>query len=104
MNAGEERKPDDQKRAVDRVPMMLDVKLRVSGGKPIDARLIDLSITGFRIQFIARLHPGDRIWLGLPTLSSLPAFVAWSDGLVTGCRFENPLYAGVFDRICALAR
>lgn len=84
-----------------RVALSVDVKLRLSGDKPIPARLRDLSTSGFRTEFVAHLHMGDRVWLSLPGLAPLAASVTWSDGAATGCRFETPLHVAVFERIVA---
>jgi hypothetical protein len=84
-----------------RVPLPIEVKLRLSGDRPIAATLRDLSVTGFRTEFVSHLHMGDRVWLSLPGLAPLAASVTWSDGVVTGCRFETPLHVAVFDRIVA---
>lgn len=84
-----------------RVSLSIEVKLRLSGDKPVSTRLRDLSATGFRTEFVSHLHVGDRVWLSLPGLASLAASVTWSDGVVTGCRFETPLHIAVFEKIAA---
>ncbi|WP_136161937.1 PilZ domain-containing protein [Sphingomonas flavalba] len=93
-----------QNRVTDRATVSADVKLRLAGGKPIDVRLIDLSTSGFRTEFVSRLHTGDHLWLILPGLAPLFAKVAWSDGVVTGCHFEKPIHIAVFDRIVETLR
>ena len=101
MNTSEVANGGFTARSAERVALALDVKLRVQGGRPIDAKLLDLSMSGFPTEFLARFRPGDRVWLSLPGLSSLSAIVAWSDGVITGCRFETPLHIAVFDNIRA---
>ena len=95
----QETSAGEQNRVTDRAAISADVKLRLTGSKPIDARLLDLSTSGFRTEFVSRLHIGDHLWLILPGLAPLFAKVAWSDGVVTGCHFEKPLHVAVFERI-----
>src|SRR3546814_7883111 len=57
---------DRQERLNTRCNLLMDVKLRRQGGNWFNARLSNLSLTGFRVQTFARLDLDSTIWVMLP--------------------------------------
>src|SRR3546814_14382734 len=57
---------DRQERLNTRCNLLMDVKLRRQGGNWFNARLSNLSLTGFRVQPFARLDLDSTIWVMLP--------------------------------------
>ncbi len=73
--------------------------IREQSGSWAAAIVYDLSIHGFKAEWLYRLHPGDRICAKLPEMEGRPAKVISTDDLVIGCELESPLHPAVFDRI-----
>lgn len=59
----------------------------------------DLSRWTATFSAMETLKPGTLIWLTLPGLEAKQATVAWSDGFVSGVRFEAPLHPAVLDAV-----
>src|SRR3546814_18056952 len=57
---------DRQERLNTRCNLLMDVKLRRKGGNWFNARLSNLSLTGFRVQNFARLDLDSTIWVWIP--------------------------------------
>ena len=92
--------PDQKGRQSERIPVDFDAGLRPRGGTaPVSVHILDLSTHGFRIDSLLDLAVGSDVWLRLPGLEPCHAKVAWSDGYVSGCRFERPLHPAVLDMI-----
>lgn len=67
------------------------VTLRRHGEQPSDARLQDLSIYGCRLAETEPHDAGERVWLRLDSGMAVGATVVWSEGGITGCRFDTPI-------------
>lgn len=96
---GNDSKP--QRRAAQRASVSATARLREAGRTPFDVRLSDVSATGFRIETFARLHVGTKIWVSLPDLAPLEAFVRRCDGKIYGCEFLRPLHPAVAEHLHA---
>ncbi len=57
--------------------------------------ILDISESGFLIDSPIEMSVGERVWLSLPGLQSIPAKVARVDGLKTGCAFDQPIHEAV---------
>lgn len=75
----------------------------MSIGRATKVHLRNLSRSGFQTEWPYKLEKGDRIWLKIEGVHSLPALVAWNDNFMIGCRFEVPLHEAVLQRILAQA-
>lgn len=60
-------------------------------GIPVDARLLDLSETGFLLESDASLDEGDVVDIGLPDTTATEAVVVWTAGTRHGCEFVTPI-------------
>ncbi len=101
--APEKEKPLKPRRA-QRRDVKIVATMRRQGESKFEARIADLSETGFRVESHYLIPMGAQVWLTLPSLSAIPAIVAWSSGHSLGCRFETPLHPAVLDRVIAAAK
>lgn len=88
----------------DRYNVLINVKLRRSGENWFNARVANLSPTGFRVQSFARLEMDSSLWIILPGFDSRAARVIWTREHEAGCQFERPLHPAIFDHILRMNR
>lgn len=88
----------DERRSL-RLKVSVAASVRQPGSTAFDAKVLDLSMTGFRLETSFNLKPGTRVWLTLPGMQSLEAEVAWRKDFIYGCAFVQSLYPAVFDHI-----
>lgn len=69
-----------------------------------DVEVIDLSMTGLRLETSFTLKPGQKVFLTIPGVNTLEAVIAWGRGYIYGAQFERPLHGAVFDHIAAKYR
>jgi hypothetical protein len=96
--------PDTSERFSDRFNVLLNVKVRRAGENWFNARVANLSPTGFRIQSFARLEMDSLIWIMLPGFDGRRARVIWTREHEAGCQFERPLHPAIFDHILRMNR
>jgi hypothetical protein len=99
-------KPNQQvkfKRGDDRTSRRSGVEILAEVREPglgrIQAMIIDLSLTGFRMRCITRLTGEKNIFMALPSFSSIESKICWIEGDVYGCEFIQALHPAVFDHI-----
>lgn len=56
----------------------------------------DLTPQGCRLACPERLDVGDLVWVQLPSLESLPAWVRWTHKAQSGVEFNRPMHSAVF--------
>lgn len=88
----------------DRYNVLISVKLRRSGENWFNARLANLSPTGFRVQSFAKLEMDSDLWVMLPGFDGRRARVIWARDHEAGCQFERPLHPAIFDHILRMNR
>lgn len=91
-------------RSSDRHHLLIGVKLRRPGENWFNARLANLSPTGFRVQSFARLEQDSTIYIMLPGFDGRAAKVVWTREHEAGCQFERPLHPAIFDHILRVSR
>ena len=75
--------------------------VREAGSGRIDIDVVNLSATGFRFESYYAFAKGARVFLSIPSLQPLEAYVAWRSKHQFGCHFVKPLHAAVFETIAA---
>ena len=80
----------DRRRA-SRFPVELDAKMRELGSTGIDARLLNISETGFMAQSDGSFEVGSRVWLILPGRARANAVVKWTAGDKLGAEFAEAI-------------
>ena len=73
-----------------RVPVELDVQMRELGASGVEARVLNISETGFMAETDAHFEVGSRVWLILPGRERASAVVKWIAGDRLGAEFAEP--------------
>ncbi|QTD55619.1 PilZ domain-containing protein [Parasphingorhabdus cellanae] len=74
-------------------------EVREPGLGRIEATIMDLSMTGFRMRCMTRLTGEKNIFMGLPSFAAIESKICWIDGDIFGCEFVQSLHPAVFDHI-----
>lgn len=82
--------PSDRRR-LPRLPVELDVKMRELGASGVEARVLNISESGFMAQTDGHFEVGSRIWLILPARDRASAVVKWTAGDKLGAEFAEPV-------------
>jgi hypothetical protein len=86
-------------RCAPRYPLAIAATLRPSGATGFQTVVTDLSLGGFAVRAITKMHSGTLCWLTLPGLGSQQAEVIWNDGNSIGCAFATLLNPAVLKSI-----
>lgn len=91
------------KRGDPRVSLRTDVEIAAAVREPglgtVEAMILDLSITGFRMRCLTRLTGEKAIFLKLPAFSALESKICWHEGDYFGCEFLQSLHPAVYNHI-----
>ena len=79
------------RRRSSRLPVELEAKMRELGATGIDARLLNISETGFMAQSEGSFEVGSRVWLMLPGRERANAVVKWTAGDKLGAEFAEAI-------------
>ena len=82
-----------ERRQAPRIPVAIDARVRELGAEGSEAKIINLSDTGFMAETDAEFEVGARIWLLLPGRERAAAVVRWTAGDRLGAEFAEPLEA-----------
>jgi hypothetical protein len=80
-----------ERRSSDRLPVELSAHVRELGATGVDARLLNISETGFMAESDGSFEVGSRIWLILPGRERASALVKWTAGAKLGAEFATPI-------------
>lgn len=80
-----------ERRRSTRHPVELDAKVRELGATGVEARVLNISQTGFMASSEGRFEVGSRIWLMLPGRDRANAVVKWIAGDKLGAEFAEPI-------------
>lgn len=82
---------DDDRRAGTRVPVKIDARVRELGSEGCEARIVNLSSSGFMAEAEGVFEVGSRVWLILPGRERANALVRWTAGNKLGAEFDQPI-------------
>jgi hypothetical protein len=82
--------PSDRRRST-RVALEIGAKVRELGNEGCEARLINISETGFMAETDGEFEVGTRIWLMLAGRERANALVRWIAGDKIGAEFAEPI-------------
>lgn len=74
-----------------RLPVELDAKMRELGATGVEARVLNISESGFMAVSETRFEVGSRVWLMLPGRERANAVVKWIAGDKLGAEFAEPI-------------
>lgn len=80
-----------ERRRFSRHPVELDAKVRELGATGVEARVLNISQSGFMASSEGRFEVGSRIWLMLPGRDRANAVVKWIAGDKLGAEFAEPI-------------
>lgn len=87
---GETADPADRRRAA-RFAVEIEARVRELGETGIEARIVNISRTGFMAETDGRFEVGARVWLMLPNRERANAMVKWTAGEKLGAEFAEPI-------------
>jgi hypothetical protein len=79
-----------ERRRESRLPVDLDARVRELGANGVEARVLNISETGFMAEADGEFEIGSRIWLMLPGRGRSNAVVKWIAGDKIGAEFAAP--------------
>jgi hypothetical protein len=82
---------ESDRRRFPRLPVELDAKMRELGAEGIQARVVNISESGFMAVADGRFEVGSRVWLMLPGRERANAVVKWTAGDKIGAEFAEPI-------------
>jgi hypothetical protein len=82
---------DRDRRRFSRVPVDLDAKMRELGASGVEARVVNISESGFMAIAEGQFEVGSRVWLILPGRERANAVVKWTAGDKIGAEFAEPI-------------
>lgn len=82
--------PSDRRRHM-RVPVELEARMRELGAEGVEARVLNISESGFMAATDAEFEVGSRIWLMLPGRERANAVIKWTAGDKIGAEFAEAI-------------
>jgi hypothetical protein len=79
------------RRRYSRVPVELDATVRELGTNGVEARVLNISESGFMAESEGRFEVGSRVWLMLPGRERANAVIKWTAGDKIGAEFAEPI-------------
>lgn len=86
-----DRTDGGERRRAGRLPVELDARVRELGANGVEARVLNISSTGFMAATDGRFEVGARVWLMLPGQGRANALVRWIAGDRMGAQFSEPV-------------
>ena len=84
--------PDSsERRRSPRLPTELGATMRELGANGVEARVLNISETGFMAETDGHFEVGSRVWLMLPGRDRANAVVKWTAGDKIGAEFAEPI-------------
>ena len=82
--------PTDRRRST-RHPVEMEARVRELGSEGSEARVVNISDTGFMAESTGNFDVGSRVWLILPGRDRASAIVRWTAGNKLGAEFSEPI-------------
>ena len=81
----------EDRRRQSRLPVEIEARVRELGSAGCEARVLNLSSSGFMADTDGEFEVGSRIWLILPGGERANALVKWTAGTKLGAEFAEPI-------------
>ncbi len=82
--------PTDRRRSP-RLAVEMDARVRELGSEGSEARVVNISDTGFMAESTGDFEVGSRVWLILPGRDRASAIIRWTAGDRLGAEFSEPV-------------
>jgi hypothetical protein len=82
---------ESDRRRFPRLPVDLEAKMRELGASGVEAKVVNISESGFMAIAEGRFEVGTRVWLMLPGRERANAVVKWIAGDKLGAEFSEPI-------------
>lgn len=82
---------ESDRRRSSRWAVELDAKVRELGSDGVEARVLNISESGFMAVSDGRFEVGSRVWLMLPGRDRANALIKWTAGDKLGAEFSEPI-------------
>lgn len=79
------------RRRLPRFPVDIEAKMRELGATGVEAKVLNISESGFMAESEARFEVGSRVWLMLPGRERANAVIKWAAGDKIGAEFADPI-------------
>ena len=80
-----------ERRRASRLPVQLEARMRELGASGVEAKVLNISESGFMAIADGRFEVGTRVWLMLPGRERANAVVRWIAGDKLGAEFAEPI-------------
>jgi hypothetical protein len=80
-----------ERRRYSRHSVELEAKVRELGASGIEARIVNISESGFMAEADGHFEVGSRVWLILPGRDRANAVIKWTAGDKLGAEFSEPI-------------
>ena len=80
----------DRRRAP-RLPVEVEATMRELGANGVEAKVLNISESGFMARTDVHFEVGSRVWLLLPGRDRASAVVKWTAGDKIGAEFAEPI-------------
>ena len=87
----EEARDQSERRRSNRMPVDIGARVRELGSEGFEAKVLNISETGFMPEAEGDSEVGTRIWLILPGRERANALVRWIAGGRIGAEFAEPI-------------
>ena len=88
-----------ERRRANRIALRLSATLREPNRGRVQARLIDISTHGCRVEALSGASPDTWLWLSIAGLETQYCRVVWHCDEFVGLEFATPLAEAVLDRL-----
>ncbi len=82
------------RRRTSRLSVEIGARVRELGNEGCEARVVNISETGFMAETDGEFEVGTRVWLILPGRDRANALVKWTAGNKMGAEFAEPIKLG----------
>jgi len=81
----------EERRRHSRHGVELDARVRELGAEGVEARILNISESGFMAETDGHFEVGSRVWLMLPGRGRANAVIKWIAGEKIGAEFSAPI-------------
>lgn len=80
-----------------RTEVAAEVALRRSGRPSFRVRVLEVSLTGCKLELVDRPDVDEQVWIKFDGLEAIEAIVRWTAGFKAGLKYANPIHPAVFE-------